>query len=271
MMPDIRIKRTEPGRLWQIPERVPHPELEMLLSDIDHLVILRHGPPPYRVVFGVPHQTPVGVWRICENRLDKQGRPNPRKGDDNVVSFALVAFSRLKARNIPCKMVIMVHPTTQDPNKVVDSPYCQEIFSQETALLFECHACSARRHLDLELSAGKNPLTPTVEIGKLLGDALEYRYKLGVQTSAGKSDALVMEPDGSNTNGKLQLPATKTTSLTEAGRRGIPALHLEAKPKFRVPKNLTNSVTDHGLVLGQAIAKTILQLNGNVQFTKQSL
>jgi hypothetical protein len=259
-MSEMEIQRTDYGRLWQIPERVPHPALEKLLIDIDHLIVLRHGQPPFRVVFGVPHQTAVGVWRICERRLDQHGNVKTRKGDDNAASFALVAFSKLREQNIPCKLVVMAHPTTQDPNKVLDSPYCQEIFKEEMDLLFECHACSSRRHLDLELSAGKNNLTQTIRIGRALALALGYRYKFGLQTVAGESDALIIQGDDREVEGRLQLPATKTASLTEAGKRGIPALHLEAKPFFRVPKDLTNTVTVHGLILGRAMAETIVQL-----------
>jgi hypothetical protein len=55
----------------------------------------------------------------------------------------------------------------------------------------------------------------------------------------------------------LQLPAVKTASLIEAGNRGIPALHLEAKPRFRVPGSSTNTVSSSGRILGRAIAATI--------------
>ncbi len=261
-MLDSHIQYTDYGQLWQIPERVPHPALSALLTSKDQLIVLRHGQPPYKVVFGVPHQTAMGTWRICENRVDVHGNIKDRKGDDNVVSFALVAFSRLRDVNVSCKMVIMAHSTTHDPNKIGDSPYCQAIFNEPTKLLLECHACSSKRYLDLELSAGKNPLTPTVKFGRVLGLALAYRYKLGLQSEVGTSQAIVLQPDGSEVSGKLQLPATKTTSLTVAGKRGIPALHLEAKPFLRIPKDLTNTVSPHGLILGRAIAETIESWQG---------
>lgn len=257
-MSEITVPHTHyTGQLWRIPERSPHAALETLLTAKDHLIVLRHGRPPYRVVFGVPHQTAVGEWRICEQRRDKDGRIKARKADDNAASIALVTYSQLREHNIPCKLVIMAHSTTHDPNKILHSPYCREIFSQETKLLFEFHACSAKRRLDLELSAGKNPLTPTICYGRKLGQALNYQYKLGAQTVAGKSDALIFQADNVEIEGRLQLPATKTTSLTEAGRRGMAALHLEAKPFFRIPKDLTNSVSRHGLILGQAVAQII--------------
>lgn len=260
-MPEFEIQHSNHNtQLWQVWERVPHPNLERLLTSKDLLITLSHNHPPYKVVIGVPHQAAVGVMRICERRLDKHGKVKARKADDNVASFALVIFSRLKAHDIPCKLVIMAHPTTHDPNKIVDSPYCQEIFSQETKLLFECHASGSRRHLDLELSAGSNRLGQPVPFGQRLGSTLEYRYSLGMQTKAGRSSALILQPDGTAIDGSLQLPAIKTTSLTEAGRQGIPALHLEAKPRFRVPKGLSNSVSDDGLILGRAIADTMIHL-----------
>lgn len=261
-MPEIEIQHLPyDTQLWQVWERVPHPDLERLLTAKDQLITLSHNYSPYKVVIGVPHQAAVGVRRICERRLDKNGKVKPRKADDNVASFALVVFSRLKAYDISCKLVIMAHPTTHDPNKIVDSSYCQEIFREKTDLLFECHASGSRRHFDLELSAGSNRLGQPVPFGQYLGSTLEYRYSLGMQTKARKSNALILQPDGTAIEGKLQLPAIKTTSLTEAGRRGIPALHLEAKPRFRVSKGLTNSVSPDGLILGRAIAETIIHFS----------
>jgi len=157
MYTKVQIHHVNPHLLWHMEEYVPHPTLANLLSARDRLIIISHGSPPYRVVLGVPHHTAGGVWQICEQRRDKHGHIKPRPGDDNVALYALAAFSALKARNIPGKLVIMAHATTHDPNKLPDSPYCQEIFSQETVLLFECHAAGPRRRLDLELSAGSNP------------------------------------------------------------------------------------------------------------------
>jgi len=245
--------------LWHVWERVPRSDLADLLLSKDRLIVLNYGKPPFKVVLGVPHQAAIGARQICEHRLDKNGKVRARKADDNVASFALVAFSRLQGLNIPCKLVIMAHATTHDPNKKLWSPYCQEIFSATTALLFECHACGSRRILDLELSAGSNRLGQAVPYGRVLGRALGHRYSLGMQTVAGRSNALILQPGGSVVEGKLQLPATKTISLTEAGKRGFPALHLEAKPVFRIPKDFSNTVSEEGLALGRAIAKTIEQ------------
>ena len=99
-----------------------------------------------------------------------------------------------------------------------------------------------------------------VHFGRALASDLDYKYSLGMQTEARRSSALILRPGGTVTSGELQLPAVKTASLIEAGQRGIPALHLEAKPSFRVPKDLTNSVSPGGQILGRAIADTIVQL-----------
>lgn len=248
------------GPLWHIWERVPHPSLASLLTSKDQLIVLKHGSPPYKVVFGVPHQTGSGDWHICERRLDKNGQVDSRVGDDNVASIALVAFSRLTARQFPCKLVIMAHPTTHDPNKRLDSPYCREIFREPTSLLWECHACRSSRHLDLELSAGRNRVTPTISFGWALAKVLGYRYLMGVQAVAGDRQAIIFHANGTTSEGILQLPATRTASLTEAGERGIPALHLETKPFFREAKDEINTVTLPGLVLGWAIAETVMHL-----------
>lgn len=251
--------------LWQVPEYLPGPPVVDLLKAKNHLTVLQHGQPPYRVVVGVPHQVPSGIWRICDERLDEHGQINDRKGDDNVASIALVIFSRLASRQIPCKLVIMARATTQDPNKVLDSPYCQEIFSEQADLLFECHASSGRRRLDLELSAGSNRITQTVLFGQDLASRLAYRYSLGIQTQPGCKKALIFARTRLALAGELQLPATKTVSLQAAGERGIAALHLEAKPTFRVRADAPNAVSPDGQVLGRAVAETIIHLHQRVK------
>jgi hypothetical protein len=257
-----KIKRWDGDRLWHTWEYTTNPRLENLLTARDCLIVISYGPPPYKVVLGVPHQAALGVPRICERRLDRHGNVNDRKADHNVASFALVAFSRLRDRAISCKLVIMAHATTHDPNKQVNSPYCREIFGDELQLLFECHGSGPKRKLDLELSAGSNQLGQPVSFGRTLASDLDYQYSLGMQTVTRRSSALILRPGGTVTSGKLQLPAVKTASLIEAGNRGIPALHLEAKPRFRVPGSSTSTVSSSGRILGRAIAATISLLAG---------
>ena len=244
--------------LWTLQK--PHPALADFLTAKDCLIILRHGEPPFKVVIGVPHQAEVGEEYICENRLDKNRNPYKRDSDENAASYALVAFTTLRDHNVPCKLVIMAHATTHDPNKEPDSPYCQEIFADETELLFECHGAGAHRLRSLELSAGKNCLADTVRFGHALAAVLGYRYTLGVQKEVCKTSALIFGTDGVEPeNGEvLECPALQTASLVEAEKRGMPALHLEAKPAFRKPADGSNTVTPDGLVIGRAIAQAII-------------
>ncbi len=244
--------------LWDIPNRVPHIALSKLFKAKNQLIVLRHGQPPYQVVIGVPHQVPDGIWRICEERFDQFGRINSRKGDDNVVSIGLVIFSQLRSQNIPCKLVVMARASKNDPNKVLDTPYCREVFREPSHLLFECHASSGKRTLQLELSAGSNFVTDTLVFGEKLAHHLSYQFSLGIQTKAAQRDALIFQVGGDTATGQLQLPATKTTSLWAAGQQGIPALHLEAKPQFRIVRGSPNTVSPDGLALGQAVADTIV-------------
>jgi hypothetical protein len=231
---------------------------EELLSAADHLIVMRAGEPPYRSVFGVPHHAAPGAAQICEQRMDAQGGPNPREADENAALYALAAFAALAGQGQPTKLVIMAHPTTHDPNKVLDSPYCREIFAERTSLLFECHGSRHERRLDLELSAGRNPIADTLAFGRLLAQALKFRYSLGVQREPGKRRATIYARGGDVTEGDLELPAHNTHSLVEAGRRGVQALHLEARPRFRscTPQG---EVSEEGMRLGVGIAISILR------------
>ena len=240
--------------LWEL-----HPALVDFVVAKDRLIVIRHGEPPFKVVLGVPHQAAVGEDHICEKRLDENGNPNPRDSDENAASYALVAFNKLRDHNIPCKLVIMAHATDHDPNKELDSPYIQEIFAEETTLLFKCHGAGPQRLLALELSAGLNRLADPMRFGRMLARALGNLYRWGVQREPGQRNALIFDTDGTEKEGELELSARKTRSLIEAGERGIPALHLEAKPAFRKPIDGNNTVTLDGLILGQAIAQAIIR------------
>ena len=244
--------------------RDPYPALADFLTAKDRLIVLRHGQPPFRVVLGVPHQAAVGEERICDGK-GKDGERTPRDSDENAASYALVAFSTLRDRCVPCKLVIMAHATTHDPNKTKESPYCKEILGEKTALLFECHGVGAHRRLSLELSAGQNTLSDTVRFGRALYVGLGHRYSLGVQRQAGTRHALILTVGGGEKSGQLERAALKTPVLCEAGRRGIHALHLEAKPAFRKPTDGSNTVTPDGLLLGRAIAQAIIEYLSETQ------
>ena len=264
-MSDEEVKRIDyKGELWTL--RKPDPALADFLIARDRLIVLRHGEPPFKVVLlGVPHQAAVGEDYICDKRLDKNGNPYKRASDENAASYALVAFTTLRDQNVPCKLVIMAHATTHDPNKERTSKerpirYCQEIFADdETALLFECHGAGPQRRLPLELSAGNNHLSHAVRFGRALATALGSHYTLGVQKEACKKSALIFGADGTEREGELELAARNTASLVEAEKHGVPALHLEAKPAFRKPADGSNTVTPDGLVLGRAIAQAIIR------------
>jgi hypothetical protein len=70
---------------------------------------------------------------------------------------------------------------------------------------------------------------------------------------------LVFGKDGKNYDGVLENPATETLSLIEAQNRKIPALHIEAKPQFRIPAKGVESITPDGLVLGKGLAQAVMR------------
>lgn len=252
------------GKIWTSRNKEVDPSLLQLLTSKDGLIILSHGKPPYKVILGVPHQAAVGEEHICESGQQ-------RDSDENAASYALVAFTILKEHEIPCKLVIAAHLTKQDPNKHPETLYCEEVFRNPTRLFLECHGMGDTRKLDLELSAGANDLANTIDFGRTLASAIPQRYSLGVQKKAGTDDSLIFR-NGKEEVGKLERPATKTESLKEAKRGQIAALHIEAKPKFRIPADKTNSVTPDGLIVGQALAQMIIKdwIDEELQIIKQS-
>ncbi len=255
-----KIQRIEYTRsLWRGEEI--HPDLHALLGARDCLLVLQHGPAPFRVTFGVPHQAAAGVGQICNLCPGEEGGLRPRDADENAAYYALGAFSSLRDQGVPVRLVIMAHPTGCDPNKDPRSPYCRELFAAATGLLFECHGSSPSRRHDLELSAGRNPLYPALGFGRRLAAALEYRYLLAAQKEAGLSAARILAAPGMEQDGRLELPANRTASLISAYRKKIPALHLEAKPRFRTPKDRAPALSADGRLLGEALARTIAALD----------
>ena len=235
--------------IWQLKEVQP-PLLDALIGK-DCLIEIVNGQPPYSIVIGVPHQAAVRETKISENSPE-----GPRNSDEGAAFYALVAFSALKDWGIPCKLVIAAHDTLYDPNKDAGSPYWQAIFSAEMRLLFECHGAKDERKVDLEISSGRNSLGKPVEFGKGLAKELDYRYTLIAQASAGTKNGLRITRDG-ETPTEIENPANKTNSLIEADKHKIPALHLEARPPFRIPADGSNTVTPDGLILGRAIARAL--------------
>jgi hypothetical protein len=248
------------GRIWISNYIEYEPGLLQLLSSKDHLVVLKHGKLPYRVVLGVPHQAKIGNGHICENGSCEEKN---RVSDENAASYALVAFSLLKERDSACKLVVAAHPTSEDPNKHADSPYCQELFRDPALLLLECHGAKPSRKNDIEITAGSNKLTDTVNLGRLLSLGLGRRYVLGIQKEPGNAVALIIRKNGSEERGKLDLPATATKSLLEAAKHNMQALHIEAKSTFRIPLDRTNKVPPDGFILGKALAEFVSARSGN--------
>ncbi len=227
--------------------------------------MLANGAPPYDIVLGVPHHSAVGQGQLCERRLDREGCPHPRVSDEATAPYALVAFEALRREGLPVRLVVMAHATTHDPKKHAHSPYTRALFEEPVRLLFECHGSGPRRALPLELSAGSNPLAAPLRCGRALAEALERRYALGVQREPGTREALIFHPNGAETPGRLQLSARRTLSLMEAGRQGVQALHLEAKPRFRAPRGSDLDLTPEGRFLGEAIARALVDYLGRIR------
>jgi hypothetical protein len=95
--------------------------------------------------------------------------------------------------------------------------------------------------------------------GYLLASFLEYQYPLAAQIEAGTKKAILITGEGKKEVISLQLAALGTISLRKAMDIGVPALHVEAKPRFRIPADKSNSLTHDGAILGQGIAKSFLE------------
>jgi len=239
------------GAPWRA--RTLAPGLARLLTRRDALVELRHGEPPAVVVIGVPHHAAPGVEWIAERR--PEGR---RVADENAALYALVCFSRLAACGVPCRLLVAAHATDHDPNKLPESPYCRRALGEAgVRLLFECHAAGPRAPHELEISAGRNRHAQPLRFANLLVGALGAGHHVAAQKRPGRSAAVVLAPPGSARESRLRYPALRTRSLSEAGRRGVAALHLEAAPRFRTLPDGTPHLPGAGRHLGRALADAI--------------
>ncbi len=244
------------GELWQDEE--PYPALLDLLTNKDVLIEVIHGEPPYQVVIGVPHQAAVDVSQIAEEWWDPSRKRYGRDSDEATALLALAAFTSLRDQSVPCKLVIAAHATDHDPNKELGSPYCQCVFSDPARLLFECHGAGKDHPNDVELSAGSNSLSRPAFFGRLLAQALAWRYRVAAQTQPGAKEAVVFLDERTEEQGNLRLPALNTDSLRQAGTKQMHALHLEAKPAFRISEEKPNALTEDGKALGWAVASAIM-------------
>jgi hypothetical protein len=232
-------------------------ELDEALAHPDRLVVLERGARP-DVVLGVPHHAPVGVDRIALER--PQGS---RIADENAVLYALVCFSALEERGVGCRLVIASQARDHDPNKDGASPYCRTALAERPRILVECHGAGARAPHDLELSAGGNRLGDPLPLGRGLASALGVGFHVAAQTRPGTAHALLVDADGRESPTVLRFPALRTRSLLEAGARGIAALHLEAKLRFRSAGPRIGAPTPSGARLGRALARVLAErVNG---------
>lgn len=231
------------------------PRLSSLLNSRDTLIVIKSGEPPYEIVIGVPHHAEIGESLIAENWTNLRGGKG-RDSDENAASIALKTFSMLCDRKISCKLVIAAHATDHDPNKDENSSYCKEVLSEKTLLLFEYHGAGNKRKQDIEISAGANSLGKALDFGRQLALKLNYQFSLSAQSEVNSNNAKSISR-GNEVDTVLVLPALETTSLSLAENMKIAALHLEAKPRFRIPEN-NNSISADGLILGNAIAEVLL-------------
>jgi hypothetical protein len=226
-------------------------DLEHAFAQPDRLTVLEHGTRT-DVVLGVPHHAPVGVDRIALER--PQGS---RIADENAVLYALVCFSALAEHGVGCRLVVASQARDHDPNKDAGSPYCRAALPERARVLVECHGAGARAPHDLELSAGRNRGADPLAIGRGLAAALGVGFPVAAQTRPGTAQALLLDAGGRESPTMLRFPALRTHSLLAADARGIAALHLEAKLRFRSAGPRNGSPTRSGERLGHALARVL--------------
>ncbi|HKA14181.1 MAG TPA: hypothetical protein VKH41_04120 [Myxococcota bacterium] len=222
-----------------------------MLALPDRLILLDHGAQP-DVVLGVPHHAPVGVDRIALER--PQGG---RIADENAILYALVCFTALARHGIGTRLAVASQARDHDPNKDGASPYCRAALPERARILIECHGAGARAPHDLELSAGRNPCADPLRLGRALAAALGAGFSVAAQTRPGTAHAMLLDSRGCESPTVLRFPALGTHSLLEAGARGIAALHLEAKLRFRSAGPRNGSPTPSGERLGRALADSL--------------
>lgn len=246
-------------------------KLRKHLCDKDKLIVITHGDAPPDVVLGVPHQAANGVEQICEE-------VEARDSAESAAFYALPTFRFLQRKeDISCKLVIAAHATDHDPNKKKDSPYFCEVFREDCKrpkLLVEFHGAACHRKHDVEVSGGRNRLSDRQQFTHALLEALRQKREtldrklevellwLAVQERPDCSESTVygIAEAGMQRSGWLQNPANDTESLMEAHRKGLQAIHIEAKPRFRKADKGEERTTPLGRWLGEAIGEAICEV-----------
>ncbi len=239
------------GALWEGAR--PASELASLLTRRDLLLELGAARTHARCVFGVPHHAGPGVDRIAERREE-----GGRVADENAVLYALAAHAALEARGVASRVVVAVHATDHDPNKDPRSPYCRSLLDGDPELVVECHGSGWATPHPIEVSAGTNEATRVLAFGRRLASALGEEAWVAAQARPGERDGLLLDADGSTLRpSALKFPALRTSSLHGAAARGIPALHVEAMPRFRTFGVHGLTLTQDGRALGHALAHAV--------------
>jgi hypothetical protein len=253
------------GQVWD--GAAVAPQLWQLLLETDLLIELTAGTPPYRVILGVPHHAAPGVDQIADHwTAPKAVRPG-RPADETTGLTGLALLQALFQAGIAARLVIAVHALDNDPNKSPTSAYWRSVFNETTLaqaageaapLLFELHGAGRKRKYDLELSAGRNPVSQPLVFGTELARRLPHEWQMAVQTHPGSKAGQLFHPNHHTT--ELENPALGTGTLTHAGVLGIPALHLEMKTFLRQPDERYPAAprpTAQTWVLVEAIAAVI--------------
>jgi hypothetical protein len=227
------------------------PGLALALARPDSLTVIERGGDA-RIVLGVPHHAPVGIERIA---LDRPG--GGRIADENAVLYALVCLDALAACGLGARLVVAGQARDHDPNKDDASPYCRAALETKASLLVECHGAGARAPHDLELSAGRNRRVAPLDVARDLAAGRGRGVEVAAQTRPGTSPALLVDASGHASPTGLRFPALRTSSLLAAERRGVAALHLEAKIRFRSTVPRDGTPTRSGARLGHALAAAL--------------
>ena len=132
---------------------------------------------PTHLVVGAPHHAPAGVRRLKCDRVADQ-------------NSGLLAWQIAQAARVP--VVIVTNAEEEDPNKSLDSGYCEAVSSYEPNILFEVHGHGGGRAcFDLEVSAGSSTrAVHAATFADALSDQMIQHPILGGLTVSADFDAI---------------------------------------------------------------------------------